>query len=92
MGDSTDQGSITESSAHEIHLESDADSVEMTLISVSELDECNMKQIQYASDSDSEVGADDDAETTATVVSSKRRYPYGPLFFIMAATTGQRYT
>ena len=31
-------------------------------------------------------------ETVAVTRSKKRRYPYGPLFFIMTATAGQRYT
>lgn len=30
-------------------------------------------------------------ETTVATSSKKRRYPYGPLFFIMTATAGQRY-
>ena len=30
-------------------------------------------------------------ETVAATSSKKRRYPYGPLFFIMTATAGQRY-
>lgn len=30
-------------------------------------------------------------EAAAAIRSKKRRYPYGPLFFIMTATAGQRY-
>ena len=55
--------------------------------SISELDGPNRRGDESDS-GDSEAEAD--AEAPATVVSTKRRYPYAPLFFIMAATTGQR--
>jgi hypothetical protein len=66
--------------------ESDADSLEMSLLSISELD--NQRGDESA-DSDSN-DAETDAETPAATVVKKRKYPYAPLFFIMAATIGQR--
>jgi hypothetical protein len=39
----------------------------------------------------SEQNASEDAETLPPAASAKRRYPYWQLFFIMAATTGERY-
>ena len=65
---------------------SDVDSLEKTLLSISELDDPNTKAGQYASDAET----DSEAETSAATVVNKKKYPYGPLFFIMAATTGQR--
>lgn len=70
--------------------ESDADSLEMSLLSISELDDPN-KRGDESDSGDSEAENDAEAPATITVVSTKRRYPYAPLFFIMAATTGQRY-
>ena len=70
--------------------ESDAGSQEMSLLSISELDGPN-KRGDESDSGDSEVETDAEAPAT-TVVSTKKRYPYAPLFFIMAATTGQRYT
>ena len=58
--------------------------------SISELDGPN-KRGDESDSGDSEVEIDAEAPATTVVIYTKRRYPYAPLFFIMAATTGQRY-
>jgi hypothetical protein len=70
--------------------ESDADDREMLLLPISELDDpnLNIQRGDESKDSDSDE-AEADAEAPEATIVKKRRYPYAPLFFIMAAATGQ---
>lgn len=72
-------GAHMDTSKDDIDMHSD-DSLETTFSSTSE--RSNMISGQDTPEAETE------AETPATI--KKRRYPYAPLFFIMAATIGQR--